>query len=679
MNFWRKIPLARIGLFFLFGIFISTELKFKLGGVSIIASITILLLILFSKYLKQSPKKLRFQAILWLVLFLVFGIWRGEFHRAQINQNWITKGEVELAEQFILELEGEVIEKTKSYKVEGRIIGFFRNDSLFHHSEKILCYFSKEINTESIESYKEIITSRPPSFINPPRNPGEFNYKKYLSGLGIQAQFYLDSASLTVHSHKKSKSFMELFISLKKSALSKLRELGIKDEAFGVIAALVLGEKDFLDSDTYNAYGAAGATHVLAVSGLHVGLIYVILLQLCAPLKRKKFGRITTLIIGLMGLWFYAALTGFSPSVLRASTMFTVILISQQLQRGSSIYNTLAISAIVLLFIWPNLLMEVGFQLSYSAVLGILLIQPWLYRLWIPHNWILDKAWQLSTVSIAAQLGTFPLGMLYFHQFPNYFLLSNLFVIPAATFILYLTLLTLLVSFINPMAKLLAIVLQKSVECLNFCILKIQSLPYAISSGIDISNGECFLLYATILSLSIGLINKRMKILKYSFILGLAFLALQCRETIIQSNQNFMVIHSVRNERVVSIVEGTKCYLISDDDFLKNKEKIKFHISHFWDKNGIKETAYVDINSLLDEGKSFILKDGILFFQDMKLKVSLNNEGLNSSVTHELVNNLKSSGEDFCIKIIDGSSKVYKNETVDPSFLDSREFAILFN
>ncbi len=675
MNLWKKIPLAKVALGFLLGLFLSIELTINLGNNTMLVALGLFALILVYRFLSKNPFSLRIQGALWLVLFLVLGIWRGELHRKTIYENWINQKSIESADGFIVQLSGDLSEKKNSYKSEATIIGISRNDSLINHHEKTICYFSKTLDVAQLLRTDAFFTTRKPSIIQEPKNPGEFNYKKYLSGLGVQTQFYLDSSSLSISTVKTEQSFMGFFRSLKTSSLETLKKIGIRDEAFGVIAALVFGEKDFLDSETYRSYGAAGATHVLAVSGLHVGLIYLILLKICSPFRKRKFGKILTLFVGLTGLWFYAAITGFSPSVLRASTMFSAILIGQQINKNSSIYNTLSASAILLLFISPNLLMEVGFQLSYSAVLGILLIQPWLYRLWTPNLWLVDKAWQLSTVSIAAQLGTFPLGMLYFHQFPNYFLLSNLIVIPAATFILYLTLIALCFSFSEVISKFLGYVLQCSVEFLNAFIAKIQSLPHAIAAGIDISILECFMLYAVLIFTFRTLIEQKFGTVKYALVLMVGFLALQCQEKLTQSNQSFIMVHSLRNSRAISIVEGKKATLLASEKFLENEEKIKFHISHFWNKVGADQTDLVNIDHDFLESNFFKIYDNRIFFRDYQ--ISLKNDQNNSqSATHVFMNwDMPELPENSAL-IKDGKTRVSDELETENTVFNAREKAL---
>ncbi|MGB0165751.1 MAG: ComEC/Rec2 family competence protein, partial [Luteibaculum sp.] len=214
-------------------------------------------------------------------------------------------------------------------------------------------------------------------------------------------------------------------------------KLGLSGAELGVAAALIFGDKSLLEDEVKSAFAAAGAMHVLAVSGLHVGIVYLILLILLRK-KNHQSLKLQHCLIIIAALWFYALVTGFSPSVQRAATMFSFVALGKGIQRNSNVFNLLAASVIVLIIADPLIITQVGFQMSYLAVLGILLLYPWLQSLWVPKTKIIKALWQISCVSLAAQIATGALGFLYFRQFPTYFLVSNLFVIPLATLVVWL-------------------------------------------------------------------------------------------------------------------------------------------------------------------------------------------------------------------------------------------------
>jgi competence protein ComEC len=268
-----------------------------------------------------------------------------------------------------------------------------------------------------------------PDTIPSPIFPNEFDYRDFLARNGIHHRQFLGKDAQTLEISEDS-SLEFLLPKIRRNLLARIDSSVSFQTSKQIAAALLLGEKNSLDREIREAYAATGTMHILAVSGLHVGIIYAILFF---PLRylRLSSGKKKIYLTGIILLiWCYALLTGFSPSVVRAATMFSFFTIGDMRMRKPSSWNLLGLSAIVMLVFDPDAYREVGFQLSYLAVAGILALQPLIVRWWLPPNRFLEYFWQLSAVSIAAQLATFPLSVFYFHLFPVYFLLANLIVIP---------------------------------------------------------------------------------------------------------------------------------------------------------------------------------------------------------------------------------------------------------
>jgi competence protein ComEC len=210
-----------------------------------------------------------------------------------------------------------------------------------------------------------------------------------------------------------------------------------KDE-LAVASAIMLGYRDYMNADIVQAYASSGALHVLSVSGLHVGVLFLALQFLLQWMDKYRQLKWVKVLLVLAVMFFYAVLTGLSPSVLRAVVMFSFFVIAKAINRDNNMYNVLGISCLLLLFWNPYLITEVGFKLSYLAVLGIVVLYPILQPLLTFKNKLLKGAWSITCLSIAAQIATFPISLYYFHQFPNLFLISNLIIIPASDFVLYL-------------------------------------------------------------------------------------------------------------------------------------------------------------------------------------------------------------------------------------------------
>ena len=417
-----------------------------------------------------------------------------------------------------------------------------------------------------------------PKLVSPPSNPGEFNYKNYLVYNRVYHQHYV-RADYAKIGHRPISRLIALSDKMRLYCTRVISEFIHIQDARAVILALSLGVKDELDNDLVQAFSATGSMHVLAVSGLHVGIIYLVIFNILSRvgLNKKKY-RWLLAILSMSVLWFYAMLTGLSPSVLRAVTMFSFVALGRALFRKGNIYNTLAASAFLLLWFNPYLIMSVGFQLSYLAVFGIVYIQPKLYSLWNPKNYLIDKIWEISCVSIAAQLATGPLSVLYFHQFPTYFLISNLFIIPAAFLSLLGTLLLFALSPLPYIGSALGWLLGGFVNVVNELVYWVSSFPKSTFSGIYLDILATWLLYLTIGFLILYLVKKRSFWLKLAFANSLFFSISQISHFSSSANSIEISQLNVSNTQALDLRIGFKSSLVADSSFLDDVEKQRFHL-----------------------------------------------------------------------------------------------------
>ncbi|APY01271.1 ComEC/Rec2 family competence protein [Lacinutrix venerupis] len=286
-------------------------------------------------------------------------------------------------------------------------------------------------------------------------NPFQFNYRSYLSKQYVFKQLYVNPKRLLAISTNKHTiyGYADLF---RETINIKLKKYNFKPDVLAIINALILGQRQDLSKDIYDSYTDAGAVHILAVSGLHVALILLLLNFALKPLNRFKYGKAITIIILVIFMWSFAIIAGLSASVTRAVTMFSIIAIGMHLKRPTNIYNTLAISIFILLLFKPLFLFDVGFQLSYLAVIAIVAIQPRLKKLWNPKNFLLEKIWDYFTVGIAAQFGVVPISLYYFHQFPGLFFVANIIIIPFLGAILAIGILIIILALCDFLPQFLA-------------------------------------------------------------------------------------------------------------------------------------------------------------------------------------------------------------------------------
>ncbi|MCK0130324.1 ComEC family competence protein [Flavobacteriaceae bacterium F08102] len=270
--------------------------------------------------------------------------------------------------------------------------------------------------------------------IKPPSNPHQFNYQAFLHKKGIYHQILLTHKE--VNTIGNTHHLLPKIAKFRKKIIQRLAVKGFKGDELAIINALLLGQRNDLSTELIKNYQNAGAIHILAVSGLHVGIILLLLNFLFAPIQKLPFGKTIKQLFVLSGIWLFALFVGMSPSIVRAATMFSALALSLSHKKRISTLQSLILSLFFLLLFNPHYLIDVGFQLSYTAVFFIVWLQPKIETLWKPPQKILSYFWQLVSVSMAAQLGVLPCSLYYFHQFPGLFFISNLVLIPFIGFLL---------------------------------------------------------------------------------------------------------------------------------------------------------------------------------------------------------------------------------------------------
>lgn len=341
-----------------------------------------------------------------------------------------------------------------------------------------------------------------------PANPLQFDYRQYLKYQNIHYQVSVKRANWKIVGRAKQKSIFHYAFRIQKSVsqIIDMHFTNAKDRS--ILKALIIGDKEEINAETKIAFASTGTMHLLAVSGLHVGIIYVLLQYVLGFLFRNKF-KIVLLLLSLLALWAFALITGFTPSVCRASFMFSLLAIGKHFHQSAYIYNTIAVSAFMLLLFNPLFILQLGFQFSYLAVIGIIAFQKPIHQLVKTRFWLISKMWSLTSVSIAAQITTLPLALLYFGQFPNYFMLSNLLVIPYISVIIYGTLLVCLLSPFPWIASHVAKFVEAYLWFIQWVLNAIKELPHAVSEGIFITPLESIILFAAILFFVLYLYRKK--------------------------------------------------------------------------------------------------------------------------------------------------------------------------
>ncbi len=473
---------------------------------------------------------------------------------------------------FIAKIVEPPKETGKSVKVILKISAYQTDSSWQDVKEKVIVYFQKDSLSKALQYGDLLIINTRFQKIQNRGNPYEFDYKKYLASKNIYYQSYIKLGKWQLMAKNQGSFIYSLAYDLRKKLLSIYKEKGISGDEFSVLAALTLGVKDFLSDDITKSYSSSGAMHILAVSGLHVGIIYLILNSLLFFMDKNRLLRVLKAIVLIVFIWFFAFITGLSPSVRRAALMLTLIIIGQLSGRHPSIYNSIAVSAFLILLVNPLIILQVGFQLSYAAVISIVYFQPKLYRIFEINNWLIDKVWALTTVSIAAQIGTFPISIYYFHKFPVYFFLSNLIVIPAAYLIISLAIALLLFNSVGFLSNFFAFLLKYVLLGLNFSTQLIEQLPFSSIDNISFSLLENILLYLLIAVWLIYFINnRRMFVIYASLVLLFGFFTSRSYRKLRAGIKNELVVFNSGNTALIAIKQNKDLLLFTDSSFVGSK------------------------------------------------------------------------------------------------------------
>lgn len=377
-------------------------------------------------------------------------------------------------------------------------------------SGKLLFSLSVDSTLKVFQVDDELLIYAKPEGIRPPLNPHQFDYKSYLEKQGVLHQIRTNYASV-VKRESAPKTLFGVASNFREHIISKLEQKNFGMEEMGVIQALLLGKRDDISENTYDNYKNAGAVHILAVSGLHVGIILFLLEFLLSPLEHLPKGKTIKLITVVLLLWSYAFIAGLSPSIVRAVTMFSFVAYALYLNRPTNSFNIIALSMLFILLVKPLFLFQVGFQMSYAAVLAIVWIYPKLQKLWFPENIIVRKTWQLLSVSVAAQLGVLPISLFYFHQFPALFFISNLLIIPFLGLILGFGILVIILALIDLLPPFLVDSFNWVIKMMNSIVQWVGQQEGFIIKNIPFDSVQMILGYLIIIALVVFLSKPKWK------------------------------------------------------------------------------------------------------------------------------------------------------------------------
>lgn len=599
----RKVPFLKYTTAFCLGILIGLKTDHWSPWLLLFSTILILAVFFFQKIVVKRSLKNSIQVFLMVATLLALGMVYSSKYTRNLSDKNFNKNALYTAYVF-----DKVPSHNHRYRYLVHLTSVKDSGILRPAKEKVLLYVSDSTTNNNLQLGSQIVFQAKFYPIQSANNPGEFNYKKFMLLKGIRYQAYLQKDVVTFAGKKRTPRIIALQIQAKLQ--KKYLQAGIKGDEFAVLTALTLGNKSYLTSDLKSRFADSGAMHVLSVSGLHVGIIYLILLFLFKPIANNKNWRPVKVIIIILLLWAYAFITGLSPSVLRSATMFSLILIGENLNRKTNIYNTLAFSAFLLMIINPTIIYRAGFQLSYAAVTSIVFFQPKIASLLKTEHQILKRIWDLFAVSLAAQIGTFPLSIFYFHQFPLYFWLSNFIAIPAATILLYLAFFFFLTSPVLFLSKAIAVFLNLTVKGLNRTTLFIENLPGSVIHNIWMDQTLMILLIVFIILGAWAIVNKRSQLIIANLTLLLLIVGYTTFFSLEKYRQATIVFYNSYSQPLLSIIDRNQQFYYSPLDSLNHysQQLINNSANYF----GTKDTAK-NIRHLNKRSDIRFYKDKIFF------------------------------------------------------------------
>lgn len=544
---WWQFALIRMTIAYIAGLVMGKYLQLPHSFIRVLFGVFFLCWLMFS--LLPIQKKYSFG---WLGGLALNGLFIGIGLIAIYNHT--TPATIQSA----VVINSDLTEKANSYQTTAAM-----------GNNNLLIYLKKDSSALLLKEGTEIRLRKLPMPIKSIANPGGFDFKKYAASKAIYCQVFLSSSDYTIIQYFPIANPKKIIAQMRLKVLHILKQYIKSNQERAVAEALLMGYKKNLDPVLLQAYSSTGVVHIIAISGLHLGMIYGLLLLLLNPLKKISFGKWLKPLLILVVLWLFTILTGAAPSILRSAIMFSFIILGEQQGRTNYTLNTLAASAFCILVYNPLYCWDIGFQLSYTAVLGIIIFSKPIEKWWFIQNGLLRYCWQLCSITLSAQILTLPLLLYYFHQFPNLFLFTNFLAVPLSALILYLEIVLLVLAPMSFLANPIGTLTQKGLYYLNTFIENTASLPFASTNYIQISLIQTICLYGIIITLSCWLWQK--KSIFFMSALGCITLFIVLRSiAIIQCHQqNKLLIYHVPKFTAIDILEGGSHRYLGNPALLK--------------------------------------------------------------------------------------------------------------
>lgn len=602
-NSLKNYPFVKLVVALIAGIILQWYFNPSLKITLCFAALIFCLLISFS-FLRDARKfNLNWlRGCFILLLFVCAGMLLASRQNIQHNTLWF--GKVYKPGNIVLvTLEEPFVEKANSYKALASVNAVLINNEWHVTKGNILLYFKKDSSIPALQYGSQVVFKKPLHAITNSGNPAALDYKRYCLFLNITNQVFLANDDYVI-STSTNKNFLKQFLfSTRDAALKTMQQNIHSPKELGIAEALLIGYRNDLDKDLVQAYSDTGVVHIIAISGMHIAIIYATLIWFFRFFKPSKLKKIFEPIIILAIIWMFTLIAGAAPSILRASVMFTCILIGKFINKNGNIYNTLAASAFILLVYNPFNLWDVGFQLSYAAVLSIILFFKPIYNLFYIQNKLLRKLWQLTSVTLAAQIFALPVVIYHFHQLPLMFLIGNLIAVPLSGFILYAELALFCFSWWHNAAAFIGAVIEYCIRFMNTFIQYMDRMSFSVWDGLHISLWQLLILLGCISLICVWLLYKNKRAFIAAIVFLIAFFSLRDINVIHHSQQQKIIVYNVPQHAAIDFISGNKCFFSGDSLVITNALLRNFNLK----SSRVKDRISVNRNVLLPHFDNMIL------------------------------------------------------------------------
>ncbi len=578
--FWKLSPFIRLLLPLIAGILCQWYIGMPMPTSAVVAAAAVIFYIIFL----NAPQVI-FYRYKWLpglllnILIFFAGVFLTWHKDVRNDANWFGKTYTD-SSIFIIKIAEPPLQKERSFKADGKVMYAIDAGSNMKRVEgKVLIYFAREDSLQLPEYGDEILVNARFSRIKNSGNPAAFNYERYAGFQQIFHQVFLKRnmyRRLPAHGG----SLLQQFIFWARSGvINSLKQYLPGDKKVtGIAEALLIGYKEDLDKDVVQEYSNTGVVHIIAISGMHLGLIYVVLVWLFSKIPFVKKEALLRVVLILACLWLFTLITGASASVMRSAVMFSCIITGKTFFKQATIYNALAASAFLLLCYDPFLLWDVGFQLSYFAVAGIVWLQRPIYNLFFAKNKYIMQVWKMCSITIAAQVLTFPICIYYFHQFPNLFLVTNLLAVPLSTVILFAEIFLIAFAWFQPLAAALGKLVYVLTWLMNLIINWCNAVPFSLLDKIYATTATTILLYALVFFICTFLLYKKKPAVKFAVVSLFLFSALWSYGKINSGRQKKVIVYNIARHRAIDFVSGNAFWFLGDEELKTDAALQNFHL-----------------------------------------------------------------------------------------------------